>query len=437
MKRAIATHWTWSTWTKLILVSALFAVVFFELIGIGQRSVVKLFGDRSVPPEHRYDAFGDSITLGNEISFTIDDSGKPRKSGKTYQGWPEVLGALLSARNGFVTAVVNKGHAGDRTEKSRINRLPNILRTSVKANFALLMTGTNDSNDFEPTPSGKYCSGASCEHTFKGEALHFIGQLQESGRDTVYISRLTPAWGPSPKTSYLDPFDTKTATRNNRIQEYNEVITEELAQLPGVRLGPDFFSCFLNKESNRFSLFADSLHPNNLGYMFMAALWRNTITGNSMNRVGDTCPSPIYILESLDAYAHGHKQNLLGVGDAYYSDETHTLSRIPVEIEAGIWVTQANADRHSQETEFLSFDVGSTPVTVYIAYDPVGLPPLSSSHDFEAALLSGKIEVSDESVRELSVVVATAVTGTVAIGGTRSKSGSEHDQQGYVVIVVP
>ena len=221
------------------------------------------------------------------------------------------------------------------------------------------------------------------------------------------------------------------------IQEYNRVIINELSTLPGVVLGPDLFSCFLTPTANRFSLFQDSLHMNSLGYALVAALWHDAITGAAVVPPVDPCPSPIYILESLDAYVHGHKQNLLEAGDEYYLDASFTLTNVPAELTDGIWVSQANADNANADADFLSFDAGTAPVTVYIAYDPAGVPPTSSTHTFAAlgAPLSSNLTVSDGTVGTFSLVEATNVTGTVTIGGTMSGGGAA--SQAYLVIVVP
>ena len=48
----------------------------------------------------------------------------------------------MSEHYGFEVAVVNSGYSGDRTEYSRTDRLPKILRKSVKSDSAFLMTGT-------------------------------------------------------------------------------------------------------------------------------------------------------------------------------------------------------------------------------------------------------------------------------------------------------
>ncbi|MDX2412357.1 MAG: hypothetical protein QNK16_08900, partial [Woeseiaceae bacterium] len=150
----------------------------------------------------------------------------------------------------------------------------------------------------------------------------------------------------------------------------------------------------------------------------------------------DPCPAPVFILEALDPYTHGHKQNLLEVGDEYYTDENFRLTSIPTELEDGVWVLQANVDNDDASADFLSFDASENPVTVYIAYDPAGDGPTSSTHVFAPAALSGTLDVSDATVGTMSVVSAAGVTGTVTIGGNISNGGS-NSQQGYVVIVVP
>jgi len=63
------------------------------------------------------------------------------------------------------------------------------------------------------------------------------------------------------------------------------------------------------------------------------------------------------------------------------------------------------------DADFLSFDAGAAPVTVYIAYDPAGAPPTSSTHTFIPVVLSEDLTVSDGSVGTFSLVTVTSVTG--------------------------
>lgn len=410
----------------------------------GENEPVRPSVESSTPESYRtatiqLDAFGDSITYGDSLGFEFDGTGRPKKVDASYQGWPELLGRMLTLRTGTDTAVWNIGYPGDRTNEAVEDRLPELLAVHADADRALLLMGTNDSNDFEPTPSGKGCLGEACRGTYKGEVLSVIETLKDAGRETIYLGLLPPVWGASVDTLYTDPLDPIVATRNNRIREYNAVLQAELINLPGVELGPDLFSCFLSPSVNRFSLFQDALHPNTLGYTFITALWLDAISG--LNEKGDAghCDSPIFILESLNPYAHGHKQNLLDVGDTYYTDEPFQLGEIPAELSDGVWVMQANANKNNQDPDYLSFDVGSKPVTVYIAYDPAGSPPVATPASFRPVVLSGELQVSDPSIGIFSIVKSAPVSGRVQIGGNLSadSAGSEEARQAYIVIVVP
>ena len=393
--------------------------------------------DVPAPVVDRYDAIGDSITYGEEFGFSVDRLGRPRKTAAKFLGWPALLGQMLAEKTGSSVEVLNRGRPGERVEESRIQQMQGFVDDKSRSSRALLLIGTNDSNEFKPTPSGLGCTGIACANTYKRHMQLFIQGLQAAGRERIYVGLLTPVWGPDPKNPpYENPLDFSEALRNKRIVEYNQVITDELWASPDVEPGPDFFSCFLTPTVNRFSLFEDTLHPNTLGYVFMAALWRDAITEKPGVLPVDSCAAPVYILESLDPYVHGHKQNLLAEGDEYYTDESFVLTNIPIELADGIWVTQANADNANRDESFLTFDVGQAPVSVYIAHDPAGNPPLSLSHRFSPIALSDELRVSDPGLGAFSLAKAQGVTGVVNIGGNKSASGAA-PQQGYVVIVVP
>lgn len=370
------------------------------------------------------------------MAFRVNRLGHPRRAITRFQGWPALLGQMLAAKTGTRIEIFNNGYPGDRVGEFRVERIPELIDAGNRSSQALLLIGTNDSNDFHPTPSGRGCVAEACGNTYKGMMRSIIQSLEEAGMETIYVATLPPAWGSRLDSPYANPLDLSAASRNARIVEFNDVIIRELLALPGVESGPDFFSCFLTPTVNRFSLFKDTLHPNALGYVFMAALWRDTLTGVSAAAPLEACPAPIYILESLDPYAHGHKQDLLEVGDTYYTDESFVLDGVPSELANGIWVTQANSDWNNRDENFLTFDVGQTPVSVYIAHDPGGIPPRSSSHEFRPVTLATGLIVSDPKVGALSLVRAVGVTGTVSIGGNRSGFGAP-PQQSYVAVVVP
>ena len=373
---------------------------------------------------HRYDAIGDSITRGVGDNYSFDNLNLADQRTIGSSGWPALLGDLLSASTGVPSLVGNEGIPGDRAADTRDQRISSIIERSPESDRALIMLGTNDSNNFNTTPTAELTAAIQS----------IIDELRANGRDTVYLALLPPAWGRNSSTVYTDPLDS-TATRNQTIIDYNAAIQAMLPQA-GIQLGPDFFSCFLTPTVNHFSLFEDSLHPNALGYAFMAALWKDAVLSGPVTPPVDPCPPPIFVLESLDPYLHGHKQNLLEEGDEYYTDEALVLTNIPAELENGIWVMQANADNANTDSDFLNFSVGAQTVTVYIAFDPAGNPPTSSTHTFSPVTLSKDLTVSDAVVGAFSVVRATGVTGSVSIGGNKSGLAGAA-QQGYVVVVQP
>jgi len=382
-----------------------------------------------------YYAIGDSITFGEELGFSVDESGYPVKSEITFRGWPGLLGYLLTRDTGASTLVLNKGHPGDRTAEMREQRLPDLPRTDPDVSSALILLGTNDSNDFRTTPSGEGCIGASCDGTFKEELLGIIDELQGKGYGTIYVATIPPAWGSTAETLYPDPL-AHTATRNRQVIEYNRVIRNQILRRPAVLAGPDLYACLLGPGVNRSSLFEDHIHPNSLGYVVLAALWQDAIGARRPDFTGTPCWLPVYTLSLPAVHAHRLKQNLLVAGSRYYTDEEYVLVNVPDELANGIWVLPANSDRDNDDADFLEFDVGTSPVTVYIAYDPAGKPPLSSSHEFSARDLSSALLVSDASVGRFSVVAAADVTGKVSIGGNRSATGAG-THQAYLVIVTP
>ncbi len=373
---------------------------------------------------NRYDALGNSITRGVGDDFGADNLALNDQRTIGVAGWPALLGDLLTTAEGAPNLVGNEGIPGDRADDLRFTRLASIIERNPDSNRALVTIGTNDSNSF----------GTTSASALKSHIQNIINEMRLAGRDTVYVALLPPAWGADLDTPFADPLD-PGSTRNQTIIGYNTAIASLVPQT-GVLLGPDLFSCFLTPTVNRFSLFKDNLHPNALGHAFIAALWRDAIVGGPVVPPLNPCPAPIYILESLDPYIHGHKQNYLEEGDTYYTDSPFALTNIPAELASGIFVSQASIDNGNGDSDFLNFDAGTAPVTVYIAYDPAGTPPASSTHAFSPVTLSSGLDVSDPAVGTFSIVRSTGVTGQVIIGGTLSGPGAA-PQQSYLVIVVP
>jgi lysophospholipase L1-like esterase len=383
------------------------------------------FGDR-------YEAIGDSLTLGLRDNFARDNLNLNDRKTISASGWSGPLSDLLTTSQGAPNLVANEGISGDRASEMRIFHLPSILQRNrrPKGNRALLMLGTNDA----------VINASSTPAEYENDMTQIINSVLNSGREMVYVAILPPVFANNNNAPlYEDPLDFNPASptyaeRNANIDSYNQVVINNLVPLPNVELGPDLFSCFVSPTVNRFSLFEDALHMNGLGYAFVAALWHDAIQVGPPTP-GDPCPSPIFILEDLDPYTHELKQNLLEAGDPYYRDEAFVLTNVPPELADGVWVSQNNADRANQDAGFMSFDVGADPVTVYIAYDAAGGPP-TSSEIFVASTLSENLTVDDPAVQTFTVIEAAGVTGVVTIGGTDSDL-SGIARQAYVVIVVP
>jgi hypothetical protein len=222
------------------------------------------------------------------------------------------------------------------------------------------------------------------------------------------------------KSTFPDPLNSE---RNSLIQRYNSVITSELT---GCDIGPDFFSFFLSSNHNRFSLFADSVHPNALGHAVMAYLWHNTLTGEELEPfiLQDLEPS------TVDPYL---KQNLLEVGDTYYVDEEYTLTNIPPELNGGIWIMTANSERFNMESDYLFFSVDRN-VEVYVGYDHgATAPPDWLENNFNPT--GEVIGATDPGTSVLDLYKAAFGPGTITLGGNLAQ-GAAGASSSYVVIVV-
>ncbi len=379
-----------------------------------------------------YEAIGDSLTLGLRDNFARDNLNLTDRKTISASGWTGPLSDRLTTAQGAPNLVVNEGMSGDRARETRLLRLTSMLERNQrpKGSRTLLMLGTNDA----------VINAASTPAEYQADMTSIINAVLGSGRDQVYVAILPPVFANNSNAPLytdpldLDPLSPTYAERNANIDGYNQVIINNLVPLANVEQGPDLWTCFLSPTVNRFSLFEDALHMNGLGYAFVAALWADTIQ-NGAPIPGTPCASPIFILEDLDPYTHELKQNLLEAGDPYYRDEAFVLTNVPTELADGVWVSQNNADRTNQDANFMSFDVGANPVTVYIAYDGAGGPPVSTE-TFAPAALTGSLTTNDPANSTFTVIEATGVTGSVTIGGTDSDlTGAP--RQSYVVIVVP
>jgi lysophospholipase L1-like esterase len=355
---------------------------------------------------------GDSITNGREDTFSFDNISLDERI-ISAQGFEANLSDLLTPTNGYPTIVFNEGIGGDESYDAGYTRIASILDRHPASNKVLVLLGTNDAA--VSILSGLGCSGSSCDGTYKQNMQLLINTIVADGK-SVYVALVPPAFtAPNPLGS----------ARNILIQQYNTVINTELTNIELER--PDFFSFFLNASDNRFSLFADEIHPNSLGYVVMAYLWHNAITGET------ELP---FILEDLtpSTVAPFLKQNLLEIGDVYYVDESYVLTGIPPGFEDGRWIMTANSDKANSSSAYLSFSVDRS-VTVYVAYDAgaTSVPNWLSNNYHLTGLQIGTSNVNAP-IMDL-YESDSAMSGAVSLGGNLA-AGASGALANYIVIVM-
>ena len=380
-------------------------------------------------------AVGDSLTNGVGDNVKWDNISLDWRT-IAFQGWASVLGDLQADATGNPTIVSNEGIPGDTSADAANQRVTSIIERNPLAEKAIVLLGTNDSNPYpESVPSGSGCDEdipGDCDNTYKGNMVEIARTIAPSGSNNeVVIPLIPPAFGNTVNgTPYSDPLN---GERNLNIQEYNDVIAYELAVVENVVLGPDLFSCFLSTDTNRFSLFSDNLHFNALGHKVVAHLLSDSLLGAGV-LPGEPCPAPIFILESLSP--PNYKQNLLEVGNKVYVDEPFVLTSYPFELDSGRWVMTANADYNVIEEEFISFDLGSTMATVYVAYQTGATPPawLTTGYDLTNPLLQVFLDAAG-SQTTFDLYQKVNATGVITLGGNMA-AGSGSVQYNYVAIVV-
>ncbi len=353
-------------------------------------------------------AIGDSITNGEGDYYTSDNI-LPDGTIISFQGYEAPLTYSLNLNVFSSGMVYNEGIGGDRSYNAAYQRVNSILERHPEATRALIMLGTNDSSGSLPVPSGLGCSGSSCTGTYE-ENMQTLINILRSRQISPIVAHIPPT------------FDSSNPSRNTTVQEYNQVIDQDLT---GIQPGPDFYHFF----QNHSDLFYDTLHPNGLGHKCMAQLWYNFLLNQNQTP---------FILQNL---APGtYKQNILEAGNTYYGDMAYTLQSIPAEITGGdvVWIVTNYADRNSTSANAVSFDIADDS-TIYVGYDSRALALPNWLRSF--TLVSGStIGTTDPAVGILNLykLQANVADGTVILGGNKATGASFPagvQASNYVVIV--
>ncbi len=354
---------------------------------------------------------GDSITNGSTDLYQTDNLslGGWRIARWGYQS---NLIDLVNENDPSVPHIVfNAGVPGDRVAGMR-SRIGGVLEQHAAAEEVLVLIGTNDA--LAGTGSASY-----------RQELQTIVNAINAAEKTPWVATVPPVFGDGAGL-FADP---ENAQINTLVKAYNGIIQN--GQLSGHQPGPDLYDFFLYQE-NRVYLFADTIHPNALGHMLLAHLWRNSLTGltdlpvfasNIKVRLtaGDFPQTPLR-----------YKQNLLESGDGLYIDSQALLVNVPPSLSGGRWIVSANGDRNRSNSDYLSFYIGATPVTLFIGYDDsAGSEPAWLQTDFVKT--NEVITVSGSS--DLRLYRKNSVTGTVVLGGANAEITGA--QSNYAVIIVP
>ena len=187
-----------------------------------------------------YIAIGDSITNGESDNYSSDNQSQDERI-LSFQGYESNLSDLLTSDLNYPVIIANEGIPGDDSYDGAYIRIDSILARNPGSSKILLLYGTNDSG--LPRPSGLGCSGDSCAGTFKENMQMLVDILNSNGK-SVYVALVPPAFASCPES--CEPFDDpSTASKNILIQEYNQVICNELT---GCQTGPDFYSFLLFRD---------------------------------------------------------------------------------------------------------------------------------------------------------------------------------------------
>ncbi|MCP3981384.1 MAG: PKD domain-containing protein [bacterium] len=192
-------------------------------------------------------AIGDSITNGFGDDLAFDDvSSDGRVSGG---GYLPVLNDLLTTDRGVPQKIAQEGVNGI-TSAGGLERLPGVIDAHPKAQFYLLLYGTNDAG--VPVPAGLGLSPGN-----PGYAGSFKANMQ------AMIEMLVAA-GKMPFLAHVP----KPLVGGASIPLYNLVV-DELVLQNGLAPPADFYAHF---EAHPEEM-GDALHPNGEGYRSMAELW--------------------------------------------------------------------------------------------------------------------------------------------------------------------
>jgi len=170
------------------------------------------------------------------------------------------LDDLLTANKGYPQNVVNEG-IGGTTSADGLALIQSLLLEHPGAQRFLIMYGTNDSGIPISSGLGLHSGNPGYAGSFKDNMQRIIDAIKSTGKVAVLA-----------KAPVVLPVN---GQRDLIVQDYNRVI-DELVLANGIPVAPpDFHAYFATHYPTEY---ADTLHPNGLGYQSMANLWLQVLT---------------------------------------------------------------------------------------------------------------------------------------------------------------
>jgi lysophospholipase L1-like esterase len=201
-----------------------------------------------------YVAFGSSTTEGVGDDYLLDDTSLDERN--TGGGFEPILNDLLTSATGIPHSIVNEGHGGYTTTDALVV-LPTVLANHPNTTFYLILFGSNDAGESLPSGLGLEPGDPGYNGSYKNNMQSMIDAILAAGK-TPYLAKL----------AY-----TLLAVRNTTILLYNQVIDELVVSNEISVTPPDLYSWF---EAHPEQL-SDTLHPNGIGYQWIAKFWKDAL----------------------------------------------------------------------------------------------------------------------------------------------------------------
>ena len=212
-------------------------------------------GPPGVGADATFVVMGDSISYGRGDRIPADNY---RDGTLPPKGYPPILTEKLAipppAGVGKDVLIINEGIPGDLSVEG-VRDIPHIINAYPLANYVLLLYGANDVHFNVPSGAGLSSGQSGYAGSFKANMQQMIDAIYNAGKVPIpaYVLYQT------------------APSADERIRQYNQAITELRVQSSLPIPPPNFYIFFKNNPAQ----LSDGLHPDGVGYDFMARIWHH------------------------------------------------------------------------------------------------------------------------------------------------------------------